>query len=131
MASSPELKKKEDKEGLATLINRWFDEATKTRQGFTPEVVREFEAAGARAAMSRGVSRREAPQRQHEEGMREVTPSRQLNVVVRRAGEEKERESLSPVMTKRAIESAVRFGEILELASGDPGKLNIGKWVRG
>jgi len=130
MTGTQGMKKKED---ITSIINRVFDEAMKTRAGFTPENVREFEATGMRAAEARRDVQRQAPPRQREEGMREVTPSRQLNIVVRRAEETtKQREAISPVMTRRAIESAVRIGEMLEIAAVAPeGKLNLRKWVSG
>ncbi|MCI0503916.1 hypothetical protein L0Y65_04355 [Candidatus Micrarchaeota archaeon] len=139
MAGSQGMRKKED---ITTIINSILEEASRSRKGFTPEVVREFEAEGRKAAEARaGGGRQAAPQRrdvqqqaaprQREESMHEVTPSRQLNIVVRRAEEtEQQRASLSPVMTQRAIESAVGLGERLELAAQGRA-LNLRSWVTG
>jgi len=128
MAGSQGMKKKED---IASIINSILDEASRSRKGFTPEAVREFEVEGRRAADQRREPRVQPAPRQHDETMREVTPSRQLNMVVRRAEEtEQQRAAISPVMTQRAIESAVDLGERLELAS-EGRRLNLRDWVSG
>ncbi|MFH0885209.1 MAG: hypothetical protein V1861_05870 [Candidatus Micrarchaeota archaeon] len=127
MASSQGMKKKED---IASIINSILDEASRTRRGFTPEVVREFEDEGRRASQSREGRRVEQP-RAREESVREMTPSRQLGTVVAHRAEDRERKaSISPVMTQRAIESAVDLGERLELASAGR-RLNLRDWVSG
>jgi hypothetical protein len=128
MAGSQGMKKKED---ITQLISHILDEAARSRKGFTPEVVSEFYEEGRRAATQRREDRQQAPPRQREENMREVTPSRQLNMVVRRAEEtEAQRAAISPVMTQRAIESAVDLGERLELASAGR-RMNFRDWVSG
>lgn len=128
MANPQGMRRKED---IASIINSILDQASRTRKGFTPDVVREFEVEGRRAAEARTETARQAPPRQREEAMREVTPSRQLNIVVRRAEEtEQQRAAISPVMTQRAIESAVDLGERLELASGGR-RLSLRNWVSG
>jgi len=127
MAGSQGMKKKED---IASIINSILDEATRTRKGFTPEVVREFETEGRRASQNREERRAEQP-RARDEHVREMTPSRQLGAVVAHRAEDTERKtSISPVMTQRAIESAVDLGERLELASQGR-RLSIRDWVTG
>jgi hypothetical protein len=126
MAGSQGMKKKED---IASIINSILDEASRTRKGFTPEVVREFESEGRRASQVR--EERRAEPRAREEHVREMTPSRQLGAVVAHRAEDTERKaSLNPVMTQRAIESAVDLGERLELASQGR-RLNLRDWVSG
>jgi|WetSurMetagenome_2_1015567.scaffolds.fasta_scaffold403367_3 hypothetical protein len=128
MAGSQGMKKKED---ITQLISHILDEAARSRKGFTPEVVSEFYDEGRRAATQRREERQQAAPRQREENMREVTPSRQLNIVVRRAEEtEQQRAAISPVMTQRAIESAVDLGERLELA-GQGRRMSFRDWVSG
>jgi rRNA maturation endonuclease Nob1 len=125
MAGSQGMKKKED---IASIINSILDEATRTRKGFTPEVVREFESEGRRA--SQGREERRAEPRAREEHVREMTPSRQLGSVVAHRAEDTERKaSISPVMTQRAIECSVDLGERLELAAS--GRRTRGEWASG
>jgi rRNA maturation endonuclease Nob1 len=125
MASSQGMKKKEN---LAQVINSILDEAARTRRGFTPEVVREFEDEGRRASIRR--EERHAEPQPREEHVREMTPSRQLGSMVARRAEDTERKaSISPVMTQRAIECAVDLGERLELAS--LGRRSRGEWATG
>jgi len=115
------MKRKED---LASIITNILDEATRTRRGFTPQVVAEFYDEGMRASRAR-----EASPQQREERMRDVTPSRQLgNIVARRAEEAEQRAQLNPVMTQRAIESAVDLGERLELAAQGR-RLTLREWI--
>ncbi len=125
MAGSQGMRKKEN---LAQIINSILDEAARTRRGFTPDVVREFEDAGRQASARRVEQRAEA--RPREEHVREITPSRQLGSMVARKAEDAERKALiSPVMTQRAIECAVDLGERLELAS--MGRPSRGEWATG
>lgn len=128
MAGSQGMKKKED---ITSIINTILDEASRTRKGFTPEVVREFESEGRRASEARQERRAEPQVRPREEHVREMTPSRQLGSVVAHRAEDTERKaSISPIMTQRAIESAVDLGERLELASQGR-RLNLREWVTG
>jgi hypothetical protein len=122
MASTQGMKKK--KENLASVITAILEEATMTRKGFTPEVVSQFYEAGSKARESR---RQEMP---HEESMREVRPSRQMGKIVARKADAERRAMANPMMTERAIESAVDLGERFELASRGR-KLELREWVAG
>ncbi|MFN7991746.1 MAG: hypothetical protein U0R44_06345 [Candidatus Micrarchaeia archaeon] len=116
MGSSQQgMRKKED---IAEMINQILEQATKTRGGFTPEVVNQFYDEGQRA--------RDERQRQQ---VREATPVRQPAQVVARRREESERRSeISPQMRRQGIEAAVDLGERLELAAAGR-KLNLRDWV--
>ncbi len=97
------MKRKED---ITELINAILDQALRTRQGFTPDVVREFEREG-------NQNRQERARQQ----VRESTPVRQLGpVVARRSEETRSRTDISPDMKRRGIEEGVRLGEMMELA---------------
>ncbi len=125
MAGTQGMRRKED---FASLITGILDEAARTRRGFTPQVVAEFYDEGMRASQARASRQEERPQ-QREERLREATPSRQLgNIVARRAEEAEQRAQINPVMTKRAIESAVDLGERLELAASGR-RLALREWM--
>ena len=111
MTTQTGMKRKED---IAELINAILEQAVRTRGGFTPDVVREFEREGSQA--------REERQRQQ---MREATPVKQLGPVVARRNVS--RTELSPEMKRQAIEAAVDLGERLELAVA--GRRSRGEWA--
>ncbi len=114
--SSTSMKRQED---IKDLINAILDQALRTRQGFTPEVVREFEREGA--------ENREARARQQ---VRESTPVRQLGpVVARRNDEARSRTDISPEMKRRGIEESVRMAEMMELAIS--GRRPKAEWATG
>ncbi len=110
------MKRRED---LSEMINKMLDQATKTRGGFTPQVVNQFYDEGMRS--------REERQRQQ---MREATPVRALPVVARRSEENERRSEISPEMKRHGIEAAVSLGERLELAASGR-RLNLREWVTG
>jgi hypothetical protein len=114
------LKKKEN---ITDILRNILEQATRTRRGFTPEVVGEFYEEGLRAQQRREQGRRAE--------LREATPSRQLgNMVATRRSEEAERQraQISPHMRQRGIEEAVDLGERLELAAqGRP--LSLREWI--
>ncbi len=115
MTTQTGMKRKED---ITELINAILEQAVRTRGGFTPDVLREFEREGSQA--------REERQRQQ---MREATPVKQLGPVVARRNEERSRTELSPEMKRQAIEAAVDLGERLELAAA--GRRSRGEWASG
>jgi hypothetical protein len=114
MVTQQGMKRKED---ITELINAILEQAVRTRQGFTPEVLHQFEREGSHA--------REERQRQQ---MRDATPVKQLGPVVARRREDV-RADLSPDMKRQAIEAAVDLGERLELAAA--GRRSRGEWVSG
>jgi hypothetical protein len=104
------------KEEITDILNRILEQATRTREGFTPQVVERFYDEGAR--------NREERLRQQ---MREATPVRQ-SAVTRRS--EEQRAEISPHMRQRGIEAAVDLGERLELAASGR-KISLREWVTG
>ena len=106
------------KEDITELINAILELAVRTRGGFTPDVLREFEREGSHA--------REERQRQQ---MREATPVKQLGPVVARRSETVNRREMSPDMTREAISASVDLAERLELLS--MGRKSRGEWATG
>jgi predicted dithiol-disulfide oxidoreductase (DUF899 family) len=116
MVGTQGMKKKDE---IAQIISSILDQAARTRKGFTPDVVNEFFDEGMRSAQ-----RREEVRRTEAE-----VPHRQLGAMVASRRDEG-RAMISPVMTQRAIESAVDLGERLELASQGR-RLSLRDWVSG
>lgn len=117
MVGTQGMRKKDE---ISQIISHILDQAARTRRGFTPEVVNEFFDEGMRATLRR----EEQAERQRQE-----IPHRQLGSMVASRRDE-QRAMISPVMTQRAIESAVDLGERLELASSGR-RLSLRDWVTG
>ena len=105
---APQARKKED---ITEILNRILDQAVRTRQGFTPDVIAQFEQEGSR--------NREERARQQ---VREATPVRRPEPARR-----EEQVPVRPEVRKEAIEEAVRVGEMMELAVS--GRRPRGEWA--
>jgi hypothetical protein len=110
MVGQQGMKKKDE---IAEMLNKILEQATRTREGFTPEVVQSFEQEGRRMKQ-----------------MREATPSKQLGGVVASKREESRKNEISPHMKQKGIEAAVDLGERLELAASGR-KLSMKDWTTG
>ncbi|MEW6722317.1 MAG: hypothetical protein AB1324_03580 [Candidatus Micrarchaeota archaeon] len=96
------------RENITQIINQILEQATRTRQGFTPDVLRQFEDEAQRA--------REERQRNQ---VREATPVRQERREERREAAVIPLRTISPEMRQRGIENAVDLGERIEMASAE------------
>jgi hypothetical protein len=117
------------KEEITQLLNNILDLAARTRQGFTPEVVTSFYEEGLRASEHRA---EQAGARRYDDRSRPEPSRLQLSdVVVRRSEDRTAVRSISPLITRRAVEAAISLGEQIELAAVEGRGLNLANWVRG
>jgi hypothetical protein len=116
MAASPELKKKTEMDQYAKIINTWIEQAMKSREGLTPENLRNYENIG-----------QEARQKQ----LRESTPSKQIGGIVARRSEEKVRPEVAVKVGHREMEASIDLATSLEIAATTGKRLDLASWVRG
>jgi len=112
MAQIAGMKKKTD---LLDVINEWIERASKTKQGFTPEVVAGFYKEGLRARENK-----EAPVQR----LVEATPKKQMPVAVRMEKPPEEKRNKT-----QEVRAAVNLAEMLELAVRGT-QPNFRRWVK-
>jgi hypothetical protein len=123
MTVAPEMKKKTSFDQVTQIINRILDEAAKSREGFTPEVINQFYKEGQAA-------------RQNDEQKTKIaraTPTKQIGTIVARKSEPKEDVRKADITIKvgeKAIDASVDLAERLELATRGK-KLDLRDWVTG
>ena len=125
MTVAPEMKKKTSFDQVTQIINRILDEAAKSREGFTPEVINQFYKEGQAA-------------RQNDEQKTKIaraTPTKQIGTIVARKSEPKDNEpklktDITIKVGEKAIDASVDLAERLELATRGK-KLDLRDWVTG
>jgi hypothetical protein len=112
MVVAPGMKKKTEMDQVAQIINTILEEAMRSRDGFTPKNIENYQKIGEEARQ-----------------FREATPTRQVGAIVARKNEARPERTIN--VGNREMEASVDLATDLEIAATTGKKFSPEKWVKG